>query len=211
MKIVDMKGKVLEDTALSKVLFDDAHINEWLIHEYVVMYLANQRQSNAHSKTRGEVQNSGKKLYAQKWTGRARVGDAGSPIRRKGWVTFGPSNETNWSKAMPQKMRNKALLGALTLKAKSEHILGLQTYASKEGKTKETATMLKNIWSASKKTLLVLPGHDLMIERSLKNIEKVNYTTVNEINAYDVMSHKQFVFVGPALEALEQRVLPPLS
>lgn len=79
-----MKGKVLADTALPQNLFDDAHINEGLIHEYVVMYLANQRQSNAHTKTRGEVQNSGKKLYAQKGTGRARVGDAGSPIRRKG-------------------------------------------------------------------------------------------------------------------------------
>ncbi len=84
MKMVDMKGKVLADTALSQKLFDDAHINEGLIHEYVVMYLANQRQSNAHTKTRGEVQNSGKKLYKQKGTGRARVGDAGSPIRRKG-------------------------------------------------------------------------------------------------------------------------------
>jgi len=109
---------------------------------------------------------------------------------------------------MPQKMRNKALLGALTLKAKSEQLIGLQAYDSKEGKTKETATMLKNIGTASKKTLLILPEHNTMVERSLKNIEKVNYTTASEVNAYDVMSHKQVVFVASALEALEQRVLP---
>lgn len=55
MKMVDMKGKALADTALPGEIFDDAHINEGLIHEYVVMYLANQRQSNAHTKGRGEI------------------------------------------------------------------------------------------------------------------------------------------------------------
>lgn len=84
----------------------------------------------------------------------------------------------------------------------------MKSYENKEGKTKESATILKNIGSENMKTLLVLSSHDEMLERSLKNIEKVNYTTANEINAYDVMSHKKVVFVDTALQTLEQRVLP---
>jgi len=81
--ILDTKGKIVGDQKMSKDLFSDEVINEGLVHEYVVMYLANQRQSTAHTKTRGEVRRSGRKLYRQKGTGSARVGDAGSPVRRK--------------------------------------------------------------------------------------------------------------------------------
>ncbi len=82
--IVDMKGKKVKGISLPSTIFANDLVNEGLIHEYVVMYLANRRQSPAHTKTRSEVQRSGRKLYRQKGTGRARVGDAGSPIRRKG-------------------------------------------------------------------------------------------------------------------------------
>jgi len=74
--ILDMKGKKVGDQKMSKDLFSEETINEGLIHEYVVMYLANQRQSTAHTKTRSEVRRSGRKLYRQKGTGSARVGDA---------------------------------------------------------------------------------------------------------------------------------------
>ena len=72
-----------KDTVTLDGLFGDEQINESLMHEYVVMYLANQRQSTAKVKTRSEVSLSGRKLFRQKGTGRARVGDAASPIRRK--------------------------------------------------------------------------------------------------------------------------------
>lgn len=81
--IKDSQGKHVSDFALSSEICSDDLVNESLLHEYVVMYLANQRVSLAHTKTRGEVQRSGRKLYKQKGTGKARVGDAGSPIRRK--------------------------------------------------------------------------------------------------------------------------------
>jgi large subunit ribosomal protein L4 len=82
-EIFDNKGKKVGDQKMSKDIFSDDVIDEGLVHEYVVMYLSNQRQSTAHTKTRSEVRNSGRKLYRQKGTGSARVGDAGSPIRRK--------------------------------------------------------------------------------------------------------------------------------
>lgn len=82
--IKDTTGKEVTHYELAEQLCHDDFVNESLLHEYVVMYLANQRVALAHTKTRGEVQRSGRKLYKQKGSGRARVGDAGSPIRRKG-------------------------------------------------------------------------------------------------------------------------------
>ncbi|USN56109.1 MAG: 50S ribosomal protein L4 [Candidatus Peribacteria bacterium] len=80
----DNLGKEIKKVDLSDAVFTDEHINEALMQQYVVMYLANQRYAIACTKNRGEVKRSGKKLYKQKGTGNARVGDAGSPVRRKG-------------------------------------------------------------------------------------------------------------------------------
>ena len=94
--------------------------------QYVVMYLANQRYAIANTKNRGEVKRSGRKLYRQKGTGNARVGDAGSPVRRKGGVAFGPRKNANYNKAMPQRMKSRALLGALSVKARDGELFGLE-------------------------------------------------------------------------------------
>ena len=126
IQVMDAKGKKVKDLTLSKDIFDDKLISESLIHEYIVMYLANKRQSSAHTKTRWEVQRSGRKLYNQKWWGRARVGDAGSPIRRSGGVAMWPRKERDWSKNMPVKMKRKALCGALTLKTQAKWITVLE-------------------------------------------------------------------------------------
>ena len=204
---VDMSWKKVQDITLSKEIFDDSLINEWLIHEYIVMYLANKRQSSAHTKTRGEVKRSWRKLYNQKWWGRARVGDAWSPIRRSGGVAMGPRKERNWSKTMPQKMKQKALCGALTLKAKSKWIHLLKAYTGKTIKTQEAFGVLKNIWLDQTKTLLVLPKHDEAIEKSFRNIMNIKYTTASLLNVYDIMSYKKVLFLESALEVLKKRLL----
>ncbi len=81
--VLDTSGKKIETITLDDVLFSNEKINSSLIHEYVLMQLANARQSNAHTKTRGDVSFSGKKLGKQKGSGNARAGDRGSPIRKK--------------------------------------------------------------------------------------------------------------------------------
>lgn len=207
IQVMDMKGKKVKEVTLSKDIFDDGAVNETLIHEYVVMYLANKRQSSAHTKTRGEVQRSGKKLYNQKWWGRARVGDAGSPIRRSGGIAMWPSNERNRSKDMPAKMKRKALCGALTLKAKAKWLIAVDKYISKEGKTKQAYEMLTQIGLDNSKTLLVLSTHDENIEISFRNIAHVRYTTSAMLNAYDVMNYKNLLFIGDAMNTLEHRLL----
>ena len=206
VQIVDMAWKKVKALSLPTSIFNDEVVNEGLIHEYVVMYLANQRQSTAHTKTRWEVQRSGRKLYRQKGTWRARVGDAGSPIRRKWWVVFGPRNTRNWAKTMPQKMRNRALCWSLTLKAKWSCLFALEEFTSKEMKTKDAALTLSNMSLGGTKVLLVLPEHNETIERSFRNIPTVSFTTSKQLNAYDVMTVKNIVFVGDAVEQLESRL-----
>ena len=170
------------------------------------MYLANQRQGGANTKTRGEVQRSGRKLYKQKGTGRARVGDAGSPIRRSGGVAMGPRKERNRSKDMPAKMRHRALCGALVLKVKSESVLGLTDFASKTIKTKEAATALTNIGLGEKKTLIVFGSTNDVALKSFRNIADLKYTNASQLNAYDVMSSKTLLFIGDAIDQLEGRL-----
>lgn len=206
MSVLDIKGKKVKDIHLSEKIFSDDQINESLIHEYVVMYLSNQRQSPANTKTRGEVKRSGRKLHNQKWSGRARVGDAGSPIRRSGGVAMGPRSNRNWTKEMPAKMKAKALSGALTLKAKAGQVVALDAFAPKEVKTAIAADVLKVIGLANQKVLLVLDGAQEQVERSFRNIDGVSYTTSLQLNAYDVMCAKHILFVSEAYTVLENRL-----
>jgi len=204
--ILDMKGKKVGDQTMSKDLFSEETINEWLIHEYVVMYLSNQRQSTAHTKTRSEVRRSGRKLYRQKGTGNARVGDAGSPIRRKWWVVFGPRKNRNWTKDMNAKMKKSALRSALSFKAKAETIFWAEKFALDAVKTKDMATALTNMKLAEKKLLVVLPETNEVLGKSLRNIEGVKYTTSAQLNPYDLMSHKNVLFANDAFAKIEERL-----
>lgn len=204
--ILDTKGKKVGDQKMSKDVFSDDVINEGLVHEYVVMYLANQRQSTAHTKTRSEVRRSGRKLYRQKGTGSARVGDAGSPIRRKWWVVWWPRNTKIWTKSMNSKMKQKALRSAVSLKAKSETLYGLKDLALDAIKTKEVAASFKNMKLHEKKLLVVLPEVDDIATKSMRNISTVRYTTSAQLNPYDLMSNKNVLFVGDAYDRLEERL-----
>lgn len=203
IRIVDAAGKKKKDRDLSEELFADNLVNNSIIHEYVVMYLANQRQSTAHTKTRGEVQRSGRKLYRQKGTGRARVWDAWSPIRRKWWVVFGPRNTTDWSKIMPKKMRRKALCGSLTLKAKDDALVAVDKLSFDTPKTADAVKVLSSVDLSAKKTLVVVSSDDAWVAKSFGNIATVSVVLVDTINAYDVLSHKNVMFTVNALDRLE--------
>lgn len=116
--VYDKNGKVTSKFDLKPELFSDEIVNPSLIHEYLLLQQANARNVIASTKTRAEVAGSGRKLYKQKGTGNARVGDKNSPIRRHGGVAFGPSSERNFEKTMTKKARKLALNGLLTLKVK---------------------------------------------------------------------------------------------
>lgn len=182
--------------------FSESQINPTLVQEFLVMHLANQRVSIAHTKTRWEVQGSGRKLYNQKWSGNARVGDARSPIRKKGGVAFGPRNTDVYTKEMPKKMRQKALLSSFLIQLMQWCITGLEAYTADTISTKTAAILLQKLPCADQKTLVILDSERDIAKKSLRNISTITYTTVQRLNAYDMMNAKHVLCVGNSLDML---------
>ena len=118
-----------------------------LIHQVIIGMQSNKRQGTAHTKDRGEVRGGGKKPWKQKGTGRARHGSNRSPIWIGGGVTFGPTNEKNYKKVLPKKIRKAALLSILSAKAKDKDILVVEGIEIKEPKTKIIKPILDKLLS----------------------------------------------------------------
>lgn len=193
----------LKEKELSERIFNDKNINEWLIHEFILMQQANSRHPIAHTKTRWEVSYSWRKFFRQKWTWRARVWDAWSPIRRHWWVVFWPRNNVNYKKTMPKTMRRKALFWSLTLKAKDNEIYCLDKYSIETYKTKDAYNTLKNIWLNECKLLLVLPSLSDIYVRSFKNLPNIKHILVNYVNPFDLLRYKKVLFVEESLDKLD--------
>lgn len=202
--ILNAEGKKLKSKDLDEKIFNDENINEWLIHEFILMQQANARLPIAHTKTRWEVSASGRKLYNQKWTWRARAWAASSPIRRHGWVAFGPRNDVNYHKDMPKKMRRKALLGSLTLKVRDNEIMAIDKYPTTGIKTKKAVEMLTNLWVQNDKLLFVIPSSDEVMIKSFRNIWNVKYVIVDYLNPLDLLTHKKVLFVEDALDKMSE-------
>lgn len=200
--IYDINWNVIRQKELPVSIFNDDNINHDLLHEFIVLQLANKRIPIAHTKTRWEVNYSWRKLYRQKWTWNARVWDAWSPIRRKWWVAFWPRNTINYEKDMPKKQRKKALFSALTLKARDNEILWIDLVLN-QIKTKDAYAILKKL-NINEKVLLVLFEKDEVIIKSFRNIPYVKYIIVDYINPYDLLTHKKVLFMEKAIDRLEE-------
>ena len=201
--VYDKTGKVTSKFELNPEVFSDEKINTSLIHEYLLLQEANERNAIASTKTRGEVSGSGRKLYKQKGTGNARVGDRNSPIRRHGWVAFGPTSERVYEKAMTKKARKVALNGLITMKVKDGIVCGLDVDTMKPS-TKDAIALLSKMWKNEKKVLLVLDKKEEWIVKSFRNIDGLKYLLVDYLNPRDLMNADAVVFLKPALEFVNQ-------
>jgi len=207
IKVYNTLWKELEEITLNDVIFTDENINASLMHEFVVMQLANARYNIAKAKTRWEVSRSGRKLYRQKGTGNARVWDAASPIRRWGWVVFWPTGNENYTKNMPKKQRRKALFSALTVKVKDNDSLVLDNYNFDEIKTKNAVETLKNLKLSGEKLLIVIPEANEVISKSFRNIPGVKVILASYVNPYDLLTFKKVVFLKDSLQKIEDTFL----
>ena len=201
--VYDKTGKVSSKFELNPEVFSDEKINTSLIHEYLLLQEANERNAIASTKTRSEVSGSGRKLYKQKGTGNARVGDRNSPIRRHGWVAFGPTSERVYEKAMTKKARKVALNGLITMKVKDGIVCWLDIDTMKPS-TKDAIALLSKMWKNEKKILLVLDKKEEWIVKSFRNIEGLKYLLVDYLNPRDLMNADAVVFLKPALEFVNQ-------
>lgn len=199
IKVYDKWWKSVRDFEFDATRFAAEKINPSLIHEYLLYQQSNARKAIASTKTRGEVAGSGRKLYRQKGTGRARVGDKNSPIRRGGWVAFGPSSERNFEKSMNKKMRSLALDSTISAKLDDNAVLGLEL-TTMEAKTKDAIAVLSALSLQEKKILLVLGEKNEGIEKSFRNIEGVKLLLVDYLNPYDLLHADSVVFFDSALQ-----------
>jgi large subunit ribosomal protein L4 len=155
------------------------------------------------SKTRGEVSGGGKKPWKQKGTGRARTGSTRNPIWRHGGIAHGPK-PTDWSLEMPKKMKQKALVVALSQKLKEEKFTLVSALDLAAPKTKEFTAVLKNL-KLTGNCLVVLPVASESIERTTRNLKKVNIKLVDTLNAYDLVSSNNVVFLKDSAIKLQEK------
>lgn len=196
------KGTKDGTATLPKTLFD-APINEGLMHQAVVRVQSNLRTPIAHSKTRGEIQGSTRKLFQQKGTGRARRGSVRSPVLRGGNKAFGPRSIANFVKNMPQKMRHAALRSALSLQAKNGAFIGLKDYPDTI-KTKDAHAMLTKMpIEAGRKVLVITAGRHDSLSRSLSNVPNVRTVMAQYVNPVDILGSRHIIVMVEALKELE--------
>lgn len=202
--VYDKTGKIVDTMKLNKDLFADEKVNTTLIQEYYLLQQANARRGGAHTKTRSEVSGSGKKLYRQKGTGNARVGDRRSPIRVGGGVAFGPRSERDFTKKMTKKARKSALYGLLTVKLKDNAVVGLKDFSMKTPNTKKAVEVLQKIGVGEDKVLVVLNKKEESLIKSFRNLEGVKYLLVDYLNPVDLLNYSKIVFFQSALEQLNK-------
>ncbi len=206
LDVYNRSGNTLKQRELSDA-FVNADVNEAVIHQCVVAHLANQRRGTASTKTRSEVRGSGKKLHRQKGTGRARVGDAQSPIRVHGGVAFGPKPRS-YRQRTPKKVRQLGLHSALVDKFQNDDCILIEDFTLGSPRTKEIVQVLGNL-GLTDKVLFVLGQPELNIYLSMRNIPNVNSCVWNALNIYDVLWHDKIVFTESAAEKLEEKFVQP--
>ena len=202
LDVYNCSGDTLRQRELSGALVN-VDVNEAVIHQCVVAHLANQRRGTASTKTRSEVRGSGKKLYRQKGTGRARVGDAQSPIRVHGGVAFGPKPRS-YRQRTPKKVRQLGLHSALAGKLQNNDCILVEDFTLGSPRTKEMVHVLGNL-GLTDKVLFVLGQPESNIYLSVRNIPNVNSCVWDTLNIYDVLWHDKIVFTESAMEKIEER------
>lgn len=182
--------------------------NRLLLTRAVLRQQDNGRKAIAHTKTRGEIAFTTKKIWAQKHTGNARHGAKSANLFRKGGITFGPRNTRNFTSMMPKKQRRLAIFSALSLKAAEKNIFCLDSYSGSI-KTKPFTQMLRKLppFENKKSLLIVLPEKNPAIQKSSHNLPFAKSLLASYLNPVDVLKYDSIMFVGEAVKKTEDLFL----
>lgn len=199
--VYNMVGEVVGQTELDDSIFG-SHVNKAVVHQAMVMQLANRRQGTASVKSRGEVKGSRRKLYAQKHTGRARRGDVKSPLLRGGGVAFGPKPRT-YRQSMPKKMRRLALKSVLSSKVSEGTMKVVDGLSFERPKTKELSNVLTAL-NIDSRALIVVEESSVNVLRSALNLGNIKVLPFAQINVLELLSYKTLIVTVPALRNIEK-------
>ena len=210
VNVVSLSGEKVGEFELLDEVFA-AGINDSLLWEAVKHYRAALRQGTAATKTRKNVSGSGKKLWKQKGTGRARIGSIRSPLWRSGGTVHGPQPRS-YEYAFPRKKLMGALRSAIAAKIADGKLTVVDTFELTEGKTKLYAQALRKL-ETGKTTLLVESSRrlDEKLYLGSRNLQGVELVLSSEVHPYDLLRYEHAVFSKDALEALQETLKKAVS
>ncbi|HXS97678.1 MAG TPA: 50S ribosomal protein L4 [Candidatus Limnocylindrales bacterium] len=188
--IVDLNNQKVGQLDLADDVFG-AEVNEALLYEAVRQYQAGKHRGTHKTKVRSEVAGSGKKLWKQKGTGRARVGSVRSPIWRHGGTVHGPVVRS-YAYKLPKKMLLGALRSALSAKVRDGELKIVQTFNFADHKTKSAMGALAKL-EAGRTVLVVENGENRNLTLGLRNLKGVTLLPTREVNPYHLLGHKSVI------------------
>jgi len=199
--VVDLNNAVVGSVDLADEVFG-APVNEDLLYEAVRHSQAARRGGNAKTKTRHEVSGSGKKLWRQKGTGRARMGSIRSPLWRHGGTTHGPQPR-DYGYKLPRKMLLGALRSALSAKLRDGELRVVNAFSLADHKTKAMRAAL-DVLGAPKTVLVVDHGENRNLELSARNLPGVKLVSPKEVEVYDLLAHAGVLLSEAAARKLSE-------
>ena len=200
VSVLNMEGKEVGSMELNDAVFG-VEINEHLVHQAVVLQLANNRQGTQKAKTRSEVSGGGRKPWRQKGTGHARQGSIRAPQWKGGGVVFAPVPR-DYSFKMNKKEKRAALKSVLTSKVQENKFIVLDELKLAEVKTKEMKKVLDNL---KVNNALVIIGDDSEnVALSARNIAGVQTASVNTINVFDMLKYNTIIATKTSVASIEE-------
>jgi len=203
VKVKNLQNEEVGELELSDKVFG-APLNKSLIYEAVKSYLANQRAGTSATKTRGDVSGSGKKLWKQKGTGRARIASLRSPLWKGGGNVHGPQPR-DWSYHIPKKMRRGAIRSVLSERLREGGILIVEDFELQSHKTKDFAATL-NALGLERRTLIVAGLGNSNLALSARNLQQVTCVSPGSVNVYDLLTHEQLAMTREAASQLDKQL-----
>ncbi|HEY7209125.1 MAG TPA: 50S ribosomal protein L4 [Bryobacteraceae bacterium] len=201
VEMVDLNNSAAGSVELSDAVFG-AEVNEALLYEAVRQYTAAERAGTAATKTRHEVSGSGKKLWKQKGTGRARMGSIRSPLWRHGGTVHGPQPRS-YEYKLPRKMVLGALRSALSAKLRDGELRVVRAFDLPDHKTKNMVGVLGRL--NTKKTVLVVEaGENTNLERGARNLKGVKLVVTKDVTVYDLLKYQEVLLSEGAARKLSE-------
>jgi len=201
MNVYNQSGQNIGQIEVSSDIFETV-INQGVIHQVVVMHLANKRVGTASTKRRDEVAGSGRKLFRQKGTGMARAGSRRSPLRIGGGSVFGPKPR-DYGFTVPKKVKRSAIKSVWADKFQNDNIVVVDSLNFDRPKTKQILAIMKSLGLSDTKTLVVLDESNDNVYYSARNVPRLNVRVWNTISTYDILWHDKIVVTQNALKNIE--------
>ena len=201
--VINSKAEKVSQTDLVDTIFN-IPVKGYILHEVVTMQLAKRRSGSAAVKHRSDVKGSGRKLFRQKGTGRARRGDIKSPLLRGGGSTFGP-DPRSYAYKVPKKVRRLALKMALSSKLQAEKLVVLDEFEIDEIKTREFVKVMSAL--DMKNALIITDKKNENLELSARNVPQTKVLRVEGLNVYDILKYENVVLLESSIKSIEGRLL----